>query len=132
MELALIAMIHYYAAINHIDPQVALAVAKVESGMNPKAVGAAGERGLFQLKVTTYPEVHKDKLFDPETNIRLGIKYMAWNKKYCKHKQGINYLTCYNFGIKNAERVKHPALFPYVKKVTAQMSKLDRIVKYEN
>lgn len=130
MDLALIALIGYYSGIYGIDPNVAVAVAKVESNFKVQAVGAKGERGLFQIMPEIYPEVHPDSLFDPKVNIELGVKHLAWNKKYCKHKENRTYLVCYNYGIKNAEKVKYPYLWPYYKKVMAEVQKLKKDVAY--
>jgi hypothetical protein len=124
MDVALIALIGYYAGIYGIDPNVAVAVAKVESSFKVDAVGGKGEIGLFQIMPAIYPNVRKESLFDPKVNIELGIRHLAWNKKYCKHKENKTYLVCYNYGIKNAEKVKHPTLWPYYKKVMAEVNKL--------
>ncbi|CVI61487.1 Soluble lytic murein transglycosylase-like protein (fragment) [Agrobacterium salinitolerans str. Hayward 0363] len=53
----------------------------VESKFNPKARGSAGEVGLMQIKPATarmmgYRGTTK-ALYDPETNIRWGMQYLA-------------------------------------------------------
>lgn len=127
MELALIALINYHAAMNGIDPNLALAVAKVESGLNMEVVGSKGERGAFQLLPSAFPKYTIQELSNPKKNVELGIKHLAWNKKHCKHQGKLNFLVCYNYGIKNAEKVKHPDLFPYVKKVTKEYYKVKKV-----
>lgn len=124
MELALIALINYHAAMNGIDPNLALAVAKVESGLNMKVVGSKNEQGAFQLLPSAFPKYTIQELRDPKKNVELGIKHLAWNKKYCKHQGKFEFLVCFNYGIKNAEKVKYPHLFPYVKKVKNVYSNL--------
>jgi len=58
------------------DCATALRVAECESGLNPRAVGSAGERGLFQV----HP-VHRawlgarwDQLFDPAVNVAVAFE----------------------------------------------------------
>jgi soluble lytic murein transglycosylase-like protein len=61
--------------------EIADAVARVESGYEPSAVGAAGERGLMQVMPPTAAMLGfkggAAELADPETNIRYGVEYLA-------------------------------------------------------
>lgn len=123
MTNVLIALIGYYSAIYGIDPKLSLAVATYESQLNPKAIGTKGELGLFQLMPSSFPKVSKKELIKPETNIRLGIKYLAWLKNNCNHKKDDTYLVCWNYGIGNAKKVKHPKLFPYYVSVMKEYRK---------
>ena len=54
---------------------------RIESNFNPRARGSAGEVGLMQIKPATARMMgysgSKKGLFDPETNIRYGMKYLA-------------------------------------------------------
>src|SRR3954447_18094131 len=64
-----------------LPPALADAVVKVESGFKPFAVGGVGEVGLMQVRPETaamlgYPG-GATGLFDPETNVRLGVTYLA-------------------------------------------------------
>ncbi|RLQ88191.1 lytic transglycosylase domain-containing protein [Notoacmeibacter ruber] len=57
------------------------AVIEVESSYRPDVTGAAGEIGLMQIKPTTaqmmgFKGKTKD-LYDPATNIRFGVAYLA-------------------------------------------------------
>jgi Transglycosylase SLT domain len=64
-----------------LPPAIADAVASVESGYNPRAVGAAGEVGLMQVMPATAAMLGLKEpataLLDPETNIRFGVAYLA-------------------------------------------------------
>jgi hypothetical protein len=64
-----------------LPPAVADAVAAVESAYNPNAVGGVGEIGLMQVLPSTAVMLgHRGPtaaLFDPDTNIRFGVTYLA-------------------------------------------------------
>ncbi len=120
MNELILGLIGYYASIYGVDPRVAYSVGVVESNLNPKMIGQAGEVGIFQVMPST-AKLTRKQLLDPETNIREGVKYLAQMKKDCIHKEDIYYLVCYNYGLTNAKKVKHPNLFPYVKKVKSIM-----------
>lgn len=57
------------------------AVVKVESGFNPNVVGGVGEVGLMQIRPQTAAMLgYKGGLtglFEPETNVRFGVAYLA-------------------------------------------------------
>lgn len=61
-----------------LDTEFAIRVARCESGLNPNAVGAAGELGLFQLHPRGvgygYP---REVLLDPAENSRIAAEYVA-------------------------------------------------------
>ncbi len=68
-----------------VDRELILAIVRQESGFNPKAKSHRGARGLMQLMPGTASFVARDRrfrgskrseLFDPETNIALGQRYI--------------------------------------------------------
>jgi hypothetical protein len=74
-------LIQTYAKTYGVPVDLAHAVVRVESNFNPKAHGSAGEIGLMQIKPATarmmgYRGTAKG-LYDPETNIKFGMKYLA-------------------------------------------------------
>jgi soluble lytic murein transglycosylase-like protein len=82
------ARIQQYRAIARIEadklglpPAMADAVMRVESAYNPTARGKDGEYGLMQIMPPTARmlglEGPIENLAEPETNIRLGVKYLA-------------------------------------------------------
>ena len=74
-------LIEKYAKLNGVDSDLAHAIIEVESNYNPRTRGLAGEIGLMQIKPATarmmgYQGSAKG-LYDPETNLRYGMKYLA-------------------------------------------------------
>jgi soluble lytic murein transglycosylase-like protein len=70
-----------YASTYGVPLSLAHAVIRVESNYRSDARGSAGEIGLMQIKPATarmmgYSGSSKG-LFDPDTNIRYGMKYLA-------------------------------------------------------
>lgn len=59
----------------------ALRIAKVESNYNPRARGAAGEYGVFQLKCATARGIgfrgDCSQLLNPHTNVQYGLKHLS-------------------------------------------------------
>ena len=64
-----------------LPAEVADAVARVESGYNPAAIGGDGERGMMQVMPPTAAMLGfkgtAAELAEPATNIRLGVSYLA-------------------------------------------------------
>lgn len=75
------ALIVKYARQYGVPSNLAHAVVRVESNFNPKARGAAGEVGLMQIKPATARMMgfrgSVKQLYNPETNIRWGMQYLA-------------------------------------------------------
>ena len=69
------------AAAVGLPPALADAVAMVETGYRPDAVGSSGEIGIMQVMPATARQLgffgSTAELADPATNIRLGIRYLA-------------------------------------------------------
>ena len=69
------------ASARGLPPEVAEAVAYVESGFSPDAVGTVGEIGLMQIRPATAEMLGHDGgalgLFDPATNARFAVRYLA-------------------------------------------------------
>jgi|ERR1700722_5989528 len=117
----IIKLIIFYSQIYGIDPKLSLAVAKIESNFNPSAVSQTADYGVFQLNSGSFPQYTKDQLLDPKVNIPEGIKYLAKMKKECKFKNNNEFLVCFNYGKKNANKVHYPKLWPYKVKVELAM-----------
>lgn len=75
------ALVSQYAVAYGVPASLAHAVITVESNYRPNMLGGAGEVGLMQIKPSTarmmgYSGGAKG-LFNPETNIKFGMKYLA-------------------------------------------------------
>ena len=106
-------MISREARKQGLDPAIAIAIAKIESRLNPKAVGALGEIGLFQIRPQFAP-VSRRSLFDPATNIRVGVSMLVYARSRCPAQKGLTWTTCHNTGVN--KRPKYPAKLKYYKK----------------
>lgn len=77
----LAALIHEIAVAAAIDPDLAFRLVRVESSFRPGVVGPAGGVGLTQIKPSTArwldSTVRRDDLFEPRTNLRLGLRYLG-------------------------------------------------------
>jgi len=58
-----------------LDPQLIRSIIATESGFNHKAVSPKGARGLMQLMPATAQRLGVRNSFDPEENIRGGVKH---------------------------------------------------------
>ena len=78
---ALLKQVLEEAARQGVPPDLADAVAVVETGYTPQAVGRSGEIGLMQVMPGTAAGLgfhgSLDELADPATNIHYGVSYLA-------------------------------------------------------
>lgn len=75
------ALVDRHAAAAGVPASFARAVVRIESNYNPRATGRAGEVGLMQIKYQTARGLGytgtRAQLYDPDTNLRWGMKYLA-------------------------------------------------------
>lgn len=69
-------MVHVAAGKYSVDPRLAMAVAKTESGLVPDAVSTAGAVGVMQLMPETAQALGVRNLKDPRENIDGGVRYL--------------------------------------------------------
>lgn len=84
-----------------VDPNLALAVARRESGLNQAARGAAGEIGVFQLMPTTAAEMGVNP-YDLVGNIQGGIGYLR--QQIDRFGDLATALAAYNWGPGNVAK----------------------------
>jgi soluble lytic murein transglycosylase len=106
LNTVLLSLVITYSNYYGIDPYISLAVIKTESQFKYNAVGQLGEIGLFQLRPEYFTHYKKTDLFNPEINIKLGIKHLARKKLKCKYHVDNTYVLCYNLGIAGAKKRK--------------------------
>jgi soluble lytic murein transglycosylase-like protein len=79
MELG--SIVNRYAEDAGIPAALVRAVVRVESDWDQNMTGLAGEIGLMQIMPETAREMgfseQNDKLYDPDTNIHWGVRYLA-------------------------------------------------------
>lgn len=71
-------LIQKYAKEYNVDPNFVRAIMKKESNFNANAVSRAGAQGLMQLMPGTASQMGVTDPFNPEDNIRGGVKYIRW------------------------------------------------------
>jgi soluble lytic murein transglycosylase-like protein len=108
----IVRVIRIKAIENNIDPNLAVAIATVESNLNPGARGSLGEIGLFQLR----PEFHDVTPGKFEANVSVAMKYLAEIQKKWEPIYGDAWFIKFNLG-PNYKRINYPKLFPYYVKV---------------
>jgi len=78
-----------------INPVLALAVARQESGFNPSAVSKAGAIGVMQLMPATAAQLGVDPT-DPAQNIQGGVAYLK--QQISQFSDPAQALAAYNWG----------------------------------
>lgn len=98
-----------YSKINQIEPELLVAIMKVESNFNPKAINynknGTIDRGLCQLNNVVFSNLSLKDFFDIETNIKYGTQFIKW----CLDQSGNNLikaLAMYNAGVGNVLNTK--------------------------
>ena len=92
-----------------IEPKIAFGLVNVESEFYHKAISPKGAVGLTQLMPSTArllkPDLTHADLFDRETNLRLGFRYLREMLNYYKGDLTLA-LTAYNRGPGTVDRVR--------------------------
>ena len=99
--------------VNQDQLTALLALARIESTFNPKAVGKAKEQGLWQL----HPLYFKLKDKTIQTQTKAAIKHYNWLLTNGCKKSMI--ALCWNLGVSGAKKIKDPENFKYNKKFKA-------------
>jgi soluble lytic murein transglycosylase-like protein len=117
------AIISRYASQYGVSASLARAVVRIESNYRPNMTGSAGEVGLMQIKPATarmlgYTGSVKG-LYDPETNIKYGMKYLAMAQDL---GGGTTCGTILKYNAGHAARRMNPVSSAYCRKVKVQMA----------
>lgn len=113
-----------YASSYGVPVSLAHAVISVESNYRPNTTGRAGEIGLMQIKPATarmmgYSGSAKG-LFNPETNIKFGMKYLA---KAHELSGGTTCGTILKYNAGHGAKRMNPTSAAYCKKVQARIGR---------
>ena len=111
-----------------VHPQLALAIARTESNLNPAAVSPKNAQGLMQLIPETSARFNVTKPFDPEQNIRGGLSYVRWLLAYFRGKVSL-VAAAYNAGEGAVNRYRGVPPYAetqgYVKRIMGQFKRSD-------
>lgn len=115
----IVEMIKTKSVTEGVDPDLAVAIATVESSLNPQAIGSLKEVGLFQLR----PEYHDVKAGNLKHNTRIALKYLSYLKTVGDKKEmGEAWFVLFNYGPNRT--LKRPRETNYYKKVMSELSRI--------
>ncbi|WP_346838922.1 transporter substrate-binding domain-containing protein [Microbulbifer sp. SAOS-129_SWC] len=80
-------LVKKYAERYQFDWRLVVAQMFQESSFDPQAKSWVGARGLMQVMPDTGKQVGEKNLFDPETSVRAGIKYLDWLHRKFEDKE---------------------------------------------
>jgi soluble lytic murein transglycosylase-like protein len=119
-------IIEKYARDYQLDPSLIHSIIKAESNFNPKAVSSKGAQGLMQLMPATAARLGVNNSFDPEQNIRGGVRHFRWLMDNFNNNLDLS-LAAYNAGENLVQRLgRVPEIKEtreYVRKITTQYDK---------
>lgn len=93
-----------------VDKSLVKAVIHAESGYNPNAVSPKGASGLMQLMPKTAKDLKVGNAFDPQDNIRGGVRYLRFLLDTFKGDVSLA-LAAYNAGLSKVS--KYGGIPPY-------------------
>jgi soluble lytic murein transglycosylase-like protein len=97
-------LIEKYARDYQLDPSLIHSIIATESGFNPKAISPKGARGLMQLMPATAKRLGVRNSFDPEENIRGGVKHFRFLMDNFNNDLDLS-LAAYNAGENLVQRL---------------------------
>ncbi|HWD97796.1 MAG TPA: lytic transglycosylase domain-containing protein [Bryobacteraceae bacterium] len=91
------------AAEQGVDGPLVHSVARAESNYNPLAISSKGAQGIMQLEPETARRFGVSNAFDPEQNVRGGVKYLKFLLNYYRGDY-TKAVAAYNAGEKAVDR----------------------------
>jgi len=105
--------VYKYSEENELDPLLSFSIIKAESDFDENALSASNAIGLMQLLEKTAEEIaledlkmetfKKDDLYNPEINIKIGLKYFAKLLKDYEYSYNLA-IAAYNGGTGNVQK----------------------------
>lgn len=103
--------VYKYSEELNIDPMLTFAIIKTESNFDEKIESKSGAIGLMQLMDKTAQEqakklkieYTKEMLYDPETNLKLGLNYFNMLFDYFNQNYVLAF-AAYNAGLGNVQK----------------------------
>lgn len=108
------------AAEYGIDRHLVKAVILAESNYNPKAVSHKGAAGLMQLMPKTAQSLNVSDSFNPEENIRGGVRYLRFLLDTFKGDESLA-LAAYNSGLSNVAKYRGIPPFSETRKYVSKV-----------
>jgi len=106
----IVKLVNTLAPTYRLDPALVLAVIQIESAFDAESVSPKQAMGLMQLIPGTADRFGVSNVFDPEDNIRGGMKYLRWLLCYFRGDVALA-LAGYNAGERAVDR--HGGIPPY-------------------
>ena len=114
-------IIDKYAAEYRLDPSLIRSMIATESAFNAKAVSKKGAQGLMQLMPSTASRLGVRNAFDPEENIKGGMRHMRYLLDTFNNDLSLS-LAAYNAGENLVQRLGRipniPETHNYVQTIT--------------
>ena len=105
--------VYKYSGENELDPYLSFSIIKAESNFDEKAVSKSNAIGLMQILEKTAAQIaiedlelesfKKDDLYNPETNIKIGLKYFSNLLKEYDYEYDLA-IAAYNGGKGNVQK----------------------------
>ena len=119
-------IIDKYAAHYQLDPQLVKSMIAQESGFKSNAVSSKGARGLMQLMPETAARLGVRNSFDPEENLRGGMKHMRNMLDMFNNDLELS-LAAYNAGENLVQKIRRVPSYletrSYVSSITSRYGK---------
>lgn len=90
-------LVRKLAPLYGVEPKLALALIRVESSFDPRALSPRNAQGVMQLIPETAKRFNVRNAFDPAENIRGGLTYLRWLLAYYQGRVALA-AAAYNAG----------------------------------
>ena len=107
---SVLALVQRLAPEYGVQPELAVAIAAVESNFNPQALSPKQAQGVMQLIPATAERFGVRDVWHPEDNIRGGLAYLRWLMRRFNHDM-VRVVAAYNAGEGAVDR--HGGVPPY-------------------